>query len=429
MSHRGGGDTSSNTSNEPQSDPPNPDKENEMTGEDLFRIKSAVTSSTGASEIADQSVISLADSASNFDEHVGEEFDEVETAETGSIDLQSRIFNGWMFDRKRPSNVQLPPDTVTVLKYPKNLPIPPCPDGINESSWEEAFQEASVYLIGTAHFSKESQDDVVKTIATTQPDLVMVELCPSRISILSMDEQTLLKEASDLNTQKILTTIKQSGIVQGILHVLLLSMSAHITRELSMAPGGEFRAAHKAVMQTQLCRLVLGDRPIHVTLQRALGSLNFWQKIKFFWHVALSHSASITPEEVEKCKQRDLLEQLLAEMAGDFPKLTKIFVDERDAYMTHALHSLLQKNTIEKRLSWERTDVEWQPLRVVAVVGIGHTPGIVAHWDNPVDIAPLLHIPPPSTSTKVSVVSFFVAEFFFLEDRKFQLSTLIFKKR
>ncbi|PIO62529.1 hypothetical protein TELCIR_15910 [Teladorsagia circumcincta] len=88
-------------------------------------------------------------------------------------------------------------------------------------------------------------------------------------------------------------------------------------------------------------------------------------------------------------------------MAGDFPKLTKIFVDERDAYMTHALHSLLQKNTIEKRLSWERTDVEWQPLRVVAVVGIGHTPGIVAHWDNPVDIAPLLHIPPPSTSTKV----------------------------
>lgn len=120
----------------------------------------------------------------------------------------------------------------------------------------------------------------------------------------------------------------------------------------------------------------------------------------------MSHNASITPEEVEKCKQRDLLEQLLAEMAGDFPKLTKIFVDERDAYMTHALHSLLQKNTFEKRLSWERTDVEWQPLRVVAVVGIGHTPGIVANWDNPVDISPLLHIPAPSTSTKIVKFAF-----------------------
>lgn len=49
----------------------------------------------------------------------------------------------------------------------------------------------------------------MRTIAMTQPDLVMVELCPSRISILSMDEQTLLREASDLNTQKILTTVKQ----------------------------------------------------------------------------------------------------------------------------------------------------------------------------------------------------------------------------
>ncbi|PIO59215.1 hypothetical protein TELCIR_19328, partial [Teladorsagia circumcincta] len=171
MSHRGGGDSSSNTANEPQSNPPNPEKENEMTGENFLLL--------GASDTADQSVISLADSASNFDEHVGDEFDEVETVET---------VNG---------------------------------------------------------------------------------------------------ETADL----------QSGVVQGILHVLLLSMSAHITRELSMAPGGEFRAAHKAVMQTQLCRLVLGDRPIQVTLQRALGSLNFWQKIKFFWHVALSHSASITPEE------------------------------------------------------------------------------------------------------------------------------------
>lgn len=414
MSNGVSNDGSSNIPCDPQSAPPNPLVENEMTGEDLFRIKSAVTSSAGsfrrgASDTADQSVISLADSTSNFDEHVGEEFDEVETVETEgghAVDLQSRIFNGWMFERKRPQNLELPKDTVTVLKYPKCLMIPPCPEGINQWSWAKAFEEATVYLIGTAHFSKESQEDVMKTIAATQPDLVMVELCPSRISILSMDEQTLLKEASELNTQKILTTIKQSGVVQGILHVLLLSMSAHITRELSMAPGGEFRAAHKAAMQTQLCRLVLGDRPIQITLQRALGSLNFWQKMKFFWHIALSHGASITHEEVEKCKQRDLLEQLLAEMAGDFPKLSKIFVDERDAYMTHALHSLLRKNTFEKRMSWERTDVEWQPLRVVAVVGIGHTPGIVAHWNNPVDIGPLLQIPPPSTSSKVVKFAF-----------------------
>lgn len=39
----------------------------------------------------------------------------------------------------------------------------------------------------------------------------------------------------------------QSGLVQGVMHLLLLSMSAHLTKELGMAPGGEFRQALKEV--------------------------------------------------------------------------------------------------------------------------------------------------------------------------------------
>ncbi|KIH56807.1 hypothetical protein ANCDUO_13008 [Ancylostoma duodenale] len=227
MSRSGGGDVP----NEPQSTPPIPSSENQMTEEDLFRIKSVVTSSAGsynkgASDTADQSVISLADSASNFGDHVGDEFDEVETVESDNNHIDLQLMQGWG-PHHQLLNYLI---SVTVL--------------ISELSVSTGFAPLQKVV-------KESQEDVVNTIAATQPDLVMVELCPSRISILSMDEQTLLKEASDLNTQKILTTIKQSGVVQGILHVLLLSMSAHITRELSMAPGGEFRAAHKAVMQTQ----------------------------------------------------------------------------------------------------------------------------------------------------------------------------------
>jgi hypothetical protein len=40
---------------------------------------------------------------------------------------------------------------------------------------------------------------------------------------------------------------------------------------------------------------------------------------------------------VEKCKQRDLLEQLLKEMTGEFPALSQVFVEERDIYLTHSL--------------------------------------------------------------------------------------------
>ena len=32
-----------------------------------------------------------------------------------------------------------------------------------------------------------------------------------------------------------------------MIHVLLLSMTAHLTKELGMAPGGEFRAAFRQV--------------------------------------------------------------------------------------------------------------------------------------------------------------------------------------
>ena len=37
-------------------------------------------------------------------------------------------------------------------------------------------------------------------------------------------------------------------------------------------------------------------------------------------------------EDVERCKNKDLLEALLKEMAGEFPQLTKILVDERGMF-------------------------------------------------------------------------------------------------
>ena len=43
----------------------------------------------------------------------------------------------------------------------------------------------------------------------TQPDFVVVELCKSRINILSLDEETLLREAKNINLDKIRTAIRQ----------------------------------------------------------------------------------------------------------------------------------------------------------------------------------------------------------------------------
>uniref|UniRef100_A0A1I7WMS8 Magnesium transporter n=1 Tax=Heterorhabditis bacteriophora TaxID=37862 RepID=A0A1I7WMS8_HETBA len=106
-------------------------------------------------------------------------------------------------------------DSSSVPQDPHPHAAPPNPAVENELTEEDLFRMKSLVptsaerVFSILYFSKESQEDVINTINITQPDLVMVELCPSRISILSMDEQTLLREASDLNSQKIITTIKQ----------------------------------------------------------------------------------------------------------------------------------------------------------------------------------------------------------------------------
>lgn len=83
---------------------------------------------------------------------------------------------------------------------------------------------------------------------------MVLELCSSRTNILSLDEKTILEEAKNIDLQKIITNIKSSGLYNGIMYILLLNMSAHITKELGMAPGGEFRAAYREVLlDTMLC--------------------------------------------------------------------------------------------------------------------------------------------------------------------------------
>ena len=47
----------------------------------------------------------------------------------------------------------------------------------------------------------------------TQPDVVLVELCSSRTNILSLDEETLLREAGSINISKIRLAIRRVGCI------------------------------------------------------------------------------------------------------------------------------------------------------------------------------------------------------------------------
>lgn len=262
------------------------------------------------------------------------------------------------------------PDTVTLLTTPEG---------------------SKLYLVGTAHFSESSQNDVSLVMRNVQPQIVMLELCPSRVHILKYDEETLLEEAKNINLAKIQNIIKANGAVNGLLYFLLLNTSAKITKKLGMAPGGEFRRAVDEAARIQNCMIQLGDRQISITLQRALRLLSLWQTAKLIGKLIFMDD-NISAEEIEQCKQKDLLEEIMLDMAGEFPVFGRVFVEERDLYLCHSLQvAAMPINTGGGSL---------QPVRVVGVVGLGHVSGIVKHWGK-VDrstIASIVTIPPASWS-------------------------------
>lgn len=66
-----------------------------------------------------------------------------------------------------------------------------------------------VYLIGTAHFSLESQKEVKELIQKVKPNRVVLELCQARSGILNLDEETIIRDAKDMNFSKLRKLIKE----------------------------------------------------------------------------------------------------------------------------------------------------------------------------------------------------------------------------
>ncbi|MBW02506.1 TraB domain-containing protein, partial [Eschrichtius robustus] len=282
------------------------------------------------------------------------------------------------------------------MKLKRRQERPNLPRTVTELVAEDGSR---VYVVGTAHFSDDSKKDVVKTIREVQPDVVVVELCQYRVSMLKMDERTLLREAKEISLEKLQQAVRQNGVMSGLMQMLLLKVSAHITEQLGVAPGGEFREAFKEASKVPFCKFHLGDRPIPVTFKRAIAALSFWQKIKLAWGLCFL-SDPISKDDVERCKQKDLLEQMMAEMIGEFPDLHRTIVSERDIYLTYMLRQAARRLELPRASDAEPR--KCVPSVVVGVVGMGHVPGIEKNWTTDLNIQEIMTVPPPSISSRVS---------------------------
>lgn len=250
---------------------------------------------------------------------------------------------------------------------------------------------SEVYLVGTAHFSTQSVLEVQKLIRAVKPTSVALELCGERAFMLSFDEESLLEQNRKLTFDKFRKVIAEKGLAQGLIFIMFIKLSANLTEKLGVAPGVEFRAGSAEAQKIPGCRVVLADRPLRITVARAVASVTLWQKLKLVYHV-LVNDLSITEDDIEKCKDKDILEQLLQELGGQFPGFKRVILDERNVYLAHSIYN------------WaERSEPNMAPSKIVAIVGIGHVKGMVENWGRTTEeeFRELKELPVPSKTRRV----------------------------
>lgn len=247
---------------------------------------------------------------------------------------------------------------------------------------------SKVYLIGTSHYSIKSQTDVSIVMQNVKPDMLVLELCPKRLHILDYNEEHLLKEAANLNFTKMFEIIRMHGLMHGLFYIKFLNINAGITKQLGISPGGECRRAVAEAKQLKNCHVFLGDRPINITMQRAVAALTPLDKLNLFLFSILNRPGKIgkiTQADVEDLRNDKEMPSL---SPTKIPSFYNVFVRERDILLSHSLQFAAQRK--------RDANGNVVPVNVVGVVGIGHSQGIQRNWGHisAEQIKDLLIVPP-----------------------------------
>ena len=238
----------------------------------------------------------------------------------------------------------------------------------NDNIHRLTFEDKEITLIGTAHVSRESADLVVKVIEEEKPDTVCIELCESRYKAI--------KQKNRWQNTDLIKVIREKKSFLLLSNLLLTSFQKKIGQKLGIKPGEEMIRAMDSADSVG-AHIHLADRDIRITLSRTWRLMGLWTKMKLLAQLVTSMGEvdSIKEEDIEKMKDKDVLETLLSEIGKTLPELRRILIDERDMYLTEKIRSAPGK-------------------RIVAVVGAGHVPGIKRGWNEEIDLNALDELPP-----------------------------------
>jgi pheromone shutdown-related protein TraB len=220
--------------------------------------------------------------------------------------------------------------------------------------------QGSVELVGTAHVSSDSVEEVRETIAERRPDIVAVELDEGRFRQLKGEAPEDLEPADLLGG---------NTVFQFLAYWLLSYVQTRLGERFDIEPGADMLAAVETAEDRGI-DVALVDREIQTTIQRFWARMTVPEKLKLVGSLALASVGVGLGEdeeiEMEELTDADVVSAMLQELRRFSPGGAEALIDERDAYIAQELVALRA-----------------QGFDVVAVVGAGHEAGIRGYLESP----------------------------------------------
>lgn len=217
------------------------------------------------------------------------------------------------------------------------------------------LNERTITLIGTAHISQDSINEVTEAIKTQKPDCVAIELDQKRCDSI--------KNPDSWRQLDIIKVLKRGEGFLLLANLVLASFQKRMGQNVGVRPGDEMVAAMKVAEELNIPTTMV-DRPIQTTLRRAWAKNSLWGKCKLLSAMISSAftSEKISSEEIEELKNNSEMDSMMKELSDYMPTVKEVLIDERDKYLASHI--------------WES-----EGSNIIAVLGAGHLPGVQAYLE------------------------------------------------
>ena len=240
---------------------------------------------------------------------------------------------------------------------------------------------SEVYLVGTAHISRKSADEVRSVIRSVKPDVVFVELCRARADAMRSGARDDRAGALPEPQRQLRRSLGAPGdLGEKLLGAGLKAVYQLLRQFHGLDPGLEFKVAMDEC-DASGARLVLGDRDQDATIRALRDAIDLADVLKLLAGGGGVDKTALDPElaalfsgadwrdparAVETLKTRKATAAMAAAMRAQFPRVARAMLDQRDDVMTERL--------------LEAARAEGGENKIVAVVGMAHMDGVEARW-------------------------------------------------